>query len=116
MLQIDNSIGKVFYSNELIKGIIAMSAMECSGVVSLANCNVKDGVCDVSKSNINNGVKISFHGEKLNVDVFVIVKYGIKVSIIANEVIKKIKSNLESSIGIHINSITVNVQGVKFEK
>lgn len=115
MLQIDTSIGKVFYSNELIKGTIAMSAMECSGVVGLANCDVKDGVCDVSKSNINNGVKISLHDGKLDVDIFLIVKYGIKVYVIANEVIKKIKTNVENCIGIHINSITVNVQGVRFE-
>ncbi len=113
MLQIDTLRGKVFYSSELIKGIIAMSTMECEGVIGLANCNVKDGVYNVLNGNINNGVKVNVENKKLQIDVFVIVKYGIKVSVIANDIIQKIKSNIENYIGVQINSITVNVQGIE---
>lgn len=113
MLQIDTLRGKVFYSIELIKGMIAMSTIECGGVIRLANCNVKDGIYGVSNGNINNGVKVNVENEKLQIDVFVIVEYGIKVSVIANDIIQKIKLNIENYIGLKINSITVNVQGVE---
>lgn len=103
MLQIGTSAGNIFYSEELIKDIVSMSAMECNGVVEMANRST-------------NGVKIGLSDEKLDINVFVIVKYGIKISTIANDVIQKIKSNVENYAGVSINSITVNIKGVKFEK
>ena len=47
--------------------------------------------------------------------MFVIVKYGIKVSVIANDVIQKIKYSIENYAGIVVNSITVNIQGIRVE-
>lgn len=115
MLQIETSRGNIYYSEELIKNIVAMSAMECSGVVGMANRNVKEGIGEILKNNINNGVKINFVDKKLNIDVFVIVKYGVKVAVIANDVIQKIKYSIENYAGIVVNSITVNIQGIRVE-
>lgn len=115
MLQIETSRGNIYYSEELIKNIVAMSIMECSGVVGMVNRNVKEGIGEILKNNINNGVKINFIDKKLNIDVFVIVKYGIKVAVIANDVIQKIKSSIENYAGIVVNSITVNIQGIRVE-
>lgn len=115
MLQIETSRGNIYYSEELIKNVVAMSAMECSGVVGMANRNVKEGIGEILKNNINNGVKINFVDKKLNIDVFVIVKYGVKVAVIANDVIQKIKYSIENYAGIVVNSITVNIQGIRVE-
>lgn len=116
MLQIETSRGNIYYSEELIKNIVAISAIECSGVVGMANRNVKEGIGEILKNNnINNGVKISFADKKININVFVIVKYGIKVSVIANDVIQKIKYSIENYVGIVVNSITVNIQGIRVE-
>ncbi len=103
MLQIETSAGKICYSEELIKGIVAMSMMECDGVLGVVNRNA-------------NGVKISLNDKKLDICVFVIIKYGVKISTIANNIIQKIKNNIENYVGVSINSITVNVKGVGFEK
>lgn len=110
MLQIETLKGNIYYGEELIKNIVAMSVMECKGVVGMANCNVKEGIL---KNNINNGVKINFADKKLNIDVFVIIKYGFKVAVIANDVIQKIKYSIENYAGILVNSITVNIHGIK---
>lgn len=112
MLQIETSKGNIYYSSELIKNIVVLSTIECSGVVSMANKNVQKNSNEVLKDNKNSGVKVTLVEKKLNVDVFVIVKYGFKVSVIANEIIHKIKNNVENYTGLIVNSITVNVQGV----
>lgn len=112
MLQIETSKGNIYYSSELIKNIVVLSTMECNGVVSMTNRNVKKSLSESLKDNMNNGVKVTLVDKKLNVDVFVIVKYGVKVAAIANEIIQKVKNNVENYTGLIVNSITVNVQGV----
>lgn len=113
MLQIETLRGSIYYTEELIRNIVALSTMECYGVVGMAKRNVQEGMWELLRNNINKGVKIELDNEKLNATVFVIVKYGIKVSIIANSIIQKIKYNIENHAGLSINSITVNIQGVK---
>ena len=103
MLQIGTSAGNIYYSEELIKDIVSMSTMECNGVIDMANRST-------------NGVKIGLSDEKLDISVFVIVKYGIKISTIANDIIQRVKNNVENYAGVSINSITVNVKGVRLEK
>lgn len=110
MLKIDMQMGKIYYTEELIKNMVALSAMECDGVVSVASRGSKD-----NKVNINSCVKIGIENSKLNIEVFVIIKYGVKVSSVANDVIRKIKYNVENNIGVSINSITVNVYGIEVD-
>lgn len=112
MLQIETSRGNIYYSEELIKNIVSLSIMECNGIVSMANRNSKKGSGEILKDKMNNLVKVSLVDKKLNIDVFVIVKYGIKIAAIANDVIQKIKYNIENYTGVIVNSITVNIQGI----
>lgn len=115
MLQIETNKGSIYYSDGVIKNIIALSTMECDGVVGMSS-KFKDGVEESLKNSIKNGVKISYEDKKLNVEVFVIIKYGMKISLVANEIIKKIKSNVDEYLSVTIKSITVNVQGIKIER
>lgn len=112
MLQIETSKGNIYYSEDLIKNIISLSVIECNGIVSMANRNSKKSTSEILKDKSNNGVKVGLVDKKLNIDVFVIVKYGIKIAAIANDVIQKIKYNIENYTGIIVNSITVNIQGI----
>lgn len=113
MLEVKTPIGKVHYGEECIKNIVALATLECNGVVGLAKRDFKDNIDDVLNSNLNSGVKINLTEDKLNIHVFIIVKYGIKVSIIANDVIQKIKTTIEKFLEVQLNSIVVNIQGVR---
>ncbi len=41
------------------------------------------------------------------------VEYGTKISVIANNIIQKVKYNVENYTGLKVSSITVNVQAVR---
>lgn len=111
MLKIETQMGKIYYTEEFIKNMVALSALECDGVVSVASKSSKD-----NKPNINSGVKVSIENSKLNVEVFIVIQYGIKVSVIANDVIQKIKYDIENNAGIFVNSITVNINGIEIDR
>ncbi len=113
MLQIKTPRGNVYYSEELIKNIVALSALKCNGVIGLANRNFREADDKRSNTNIVGGVKVDFTNEKLNVHIFVVVKYGIKISIIANDIIQKVKDSIEKFLDVSLNSIVVNIKGIR---
>lgn len=107
--------GKVSYSDDVIANIIGMSTMECYGVVGMAARSASDGFWELIRvEHLNKGVKVSQKNGQLDIEVFVVVEYGTKISVIANNIIQKVRYNVESFTGLNVNSITVNVEGVRF--
>ncbi len=114
MIGFSNDNGYIGYSEEVIANIVGLSTMECYGVVGMASKNATDGLWELIKGeNLSKGVKISHKNEELNIELFVVVEYGTKISVIANSIIQRIRYNVENYTGLKVSSITVNVQGVR---
>ncbi|GFP75975.1 MULTISPECIES: Asp23/Gls24 family envelope stress response protein [Clostridium] len=114
MLGVSNEFGNISYSDEVVAKIVGLSTMECYGVVGMVSKNATDGFWELIRvENLSKGVKINFKEDKLNVELFVMVEYGTKISVIANNIIQKVRYNVENYTGIKVSSITVNVQAVR---
>jgi len=114
MLGLINNNGNVTYSEEVISKIVGLSTMECYGVVGMVSKNATEGLWELIRiENLSKGVKIAFKEEKLNIEVFVMIEYGTNISTISNNIIQKIKHNVENYTGLKVSSITVNVQAVR---
>lgn len=112
--KIINQLGLIQYTDEVLGNIVGLSTMECYGVVGMASKNAKDGFWELlRRENLNKGVRIQYDDEKVNIELFVIVEYGVKISVIANNIIEKVKYNLENLTGLSVSCITVNVQGIR---
>lgn len=109
-----SEIGRIIYSDEVLANIVGISTMECYGVVGMASRNATDGLWELIKGeNLSKGVKIHFKNEELTIELYIIVEYGTKISVIANNIIQRVKYNVENYTGLNVTSITVNVQGVR---
>ncbi|MFT8316562.1 MAG: Asp23/Gls24 family envelope stress response protein [Clostridium sp.] len=114
MMGIANENGSINYSVDVLANIVGISTMECYGVVGMASKNASDGFWELIKGeNLSKGVKISSKDNNINIELYIIVEYGTKISVIANNIIQKIKYNVENYTGLKVSSITVNVQGVR---
>ncbi|MCY6372368.1 Asp23/Gls24 family envelope stress response protein [Clostridium ganghwense] len=114
MLGITSEHGAINYSDEVLANIVGVSTMECYGVVGMASKNAKDGLWELLKvESLNRGVRIHNKDNKLFIELYIIVEYGTKISVIANNIIQKIKYHVENYTGLKVASITVNVQGVR---
>mgnify|MGYP003519091343 CR=1 FL=1 len=107
--------GKIHYSDEVLAKIVGLSTMECYGVVGMVSQNASDGLWQLMRiENLTKGVKIKFtENQKLNIEVFVMVEYGTKISVIANNIIQKVRYSVENYTGLKVASITVNIQAVR---
>ncbi|ENZ01746.1 Asp23/Gls24 family envelope stress response protein [Clostridium thermobutyricum] len=107
--------GKVHYSEDVLAKIVGLSTMECYGVVGMVSKSAAEGLWELIRiENFSKGVKITVtEDDKLNIELFIMVEYGTKISVIANNIIQKVRYNVENYTGLKVSSISVNVQAVR---
>ena len=107
--------GYIHYSDEVLAKIVGLSTMECYGVVGMVSKNATEGFWELMRvENLSKGVKLTLtEDEKLNIELYVMVEYGTKISVIANNIVQKVRYNVENFTGLKVSSITVNVQAVR---
>lgn len=107
--------GKVHYSEDVIAKIVGLSTMECYGVVGMVSKSAAEGLWELIRiENFSKGVKLTVtEDDKLNIELFIMVEYGMKISVIANNIIQKVRYNVENYTGLKVSSISVNVQAVR---
>lgn len=112
--KLSNKFGEIYISDEVLANIAGLATIECYGLVGMASKNAKDGlVVLLRRDNLNKGVKITAEGEDIIVDLFVIVKFGTKISTVADNIISKVKYTLESLTGLKVKRVNLNIQGVR---
>ena len=105
--------GTVMISEDVVAAIVAQSVKDVEGVVGL---NVKPGadLADmIGKKNWGKGIKINIDdNDAITVDCNVNVGYGQSVVVVANAVQEAVTSALESTAGLKVNAVNVNVCGI----
>jgi uncharacterized alkaline shock family protein YloU len=114
MVGYSNEIGNIQYSEEVLAKIVGLSTMECYGVVGMVSKNATEGLWELMRiENLSKGVKLKFNDNKLVIELFVMVEYGTKISVIASNIIQKVRYSVENFTGLKVSSVTVNVQAVR---
>lgn len=114
MVGYSNELGNVHYSEEVLAKIVGLSTMECYGVVGMVSKNATEGLWELMRiENLSKGVKLKFNEDKLVIELYVMVEYGTKISVIANNIIQKVRYSVENFTGLKVSSVTVNVQAVR---
>jgi uncharacterized alkaline shock family protein YloU len=106
--------GYIEFTDEVLANIAGAAAVECYGVVGMASKNATDGLWELLKrENINRGIKISSHGDEFAIDLYIIVEYGTKISVVANNIIQRVKYQVEMMTNLKVSKVTVFVQGIR---
>ncbi len=105
-------LGQVQIANEVIESIASIAAMEVEGVYGMAGNITGDLMKFIGAKNINKGVKVEVEDGKVNLEVFVIVKFGYEIPKVAAELQTKIKSQVETMSGLEVTCTNINFAGV----
>lgn len=111
-----NEFGRVVIEEKVIATLAAESASETYGIVGLAAQNAKDGLFELLKfENKTKGVNIKIDGDRIDVDLTVIMEYGVRIAVVAENIIDKVKYNIEKNTHLVVNSVNIIVQGIRVE-
>lgn len=107
--------GGINISMEAIGAVAGAAAMEVYGVVGMSSKDsLRENINDLLKSeNYYKGVTPRKTKEGYEVDIYVVVAYGVKITEVVAEVQKKVKYVLEKTFDIKFKAINVYVQGLK---
>lgn len=98
-----------------VKQIACAAAMECFGVVGIANIPGADGLVHLlTNDELIKGVKVSMGSDKMiRIEVYVILEFGIKMETVCENLVDSIKYNVEKQTGVKVRKVTINVQSVR---
>lgn len=109
-----NTYGKISISNEAIAKVAAHAALECYGIVEMVPRTFMDSFSQLLKKETGGkGVKVVTSGDRIYIDIFVIIKFGVSISAVAESLKKAVKYKVEQFTGMIVDTVNVNILGVK---
>lgn len=109
-----NNYGKVTIDDSVISNIAADAVMGSYGVVGLASRSAKDNIYELLRlENISKGVEVNRNDDG-TIDVFIsiFVLYGIRIAVVAQNIIDNVKYMIEKSLNVRVRNVSVLVQGI----
>lgn len=114
----ENPNGTVSFATEVVATIAGLAATEVEGVSSMSSQNT--GLADMfarkNTRNFTKGVRIDLDGNKVTVDITIVVEYGSPVPDVAHSIQENVKKAIETMSGLDVHSVDVHVAGVSFER
>ncbi|PYZ97976.1 MULTISPECIES: Asp23/Gls24 family envelope stress response protein [Alteribacter] len=114
-IEMKTNYGNIDVSRDVVAVIAGGAAIDCYGIVGMASQKqLKDGITDLlGKENLSRGVVIREENDEVQIDMYIIVSYGTKISEVAHNVQSKVKYQLEQMLGLVVDSVNIFVQGVR---
>lgn len=113
-LKTSNIYGNILvYDNVLFK-IVSSTTLKCYGVSSLVSRRISDSILSLfGKESINKGIKIVTDDNKIFIEIYVILKSGVKREAVIESLKSSITYNVEFITGMIVKSVNVHVVGVR---
>jgi uncharacterized alkaline shock family protein YloU len=108
------NLGRIEISPAAIATIASESVLECYGVVGMASKSLIGGLAHLlHPERARRGVDVHVTGDRIIVDLYVIVEYGTRVSEVAQGIMNRVSYRLEQALGIPVAEVNVHVQGLR---
>lgn len=109
--------GNIKIAQDVVATIAGMAANSIEGIAGMSG-GISDGIAQIlsNKKQLTKGVKVDIYENRVEVDLFVTVKYGYNIAAVAAAVQKEVKENIENMTGMNVALVNVNVQGIEFPK
>ena len=104
------TLGSIKISDDAIATLTGGAVIECYGVVGMTSQKMfKDGFNELLKrENYSKGVIIKNKDNGIEVDLYVVIGYGVKVTEVINEIQKRVKYTLEKALELDVLSVKLS--------
>ncbi len=106
--------GQINIANDVLADLAGFAALEVYGVVGMAHPSVKDGVAQIlSRDKLRKGVIVTTEDDGVRVDLYVVIEHGTNISEVSHNLANRVRHVLETMGDVKVESVNVNVQGIK---
>lgn len=109
-----SELGTIRIADEVVSVIAGLAATEVQGVSAMSG-GIAGGIAEVlGRRNLSKGVKVEVGTEEAKVDIYIVVKYGVRIPDVAWEIQESVKKAIETMTGLNVLQVNVHIQGVSF--
>ena len=106
--------GAIRVADEVVSIIAGLASTEIEGIAGMSG-GIAGGIAEIlGRKNFSKGVKVEVGEKEAAVDLFIIVKYGVRIPEVALAVQENVKRAIETMTGLTVVEVNVHVQGVGF--
>ena len=107
-------LGAVTVDDSVVTRVAGYAALDCYGIVGMASKRSTDGIVQLmGRENLGRGVKVRANGEKVDIDLFIIVEYGISIAEVCKTIVDTVRYKLESMTGVKVRRVNISVEGIR---
>ena len=89
--RINNKLGEIQISSDVIAMYAGMTAVECFGIVGMAAVSMKDGLVKLLKrESLTHGITVEVQDNHISIDFHVIVAYGVSICAVSDNLIASV--------------------------
>ena len=112
--KIKNDLGTIYIAEDVMMKVVGYAALECYGIVAMSGKKATDGIVEwLGRENLSKGVQIRNVGDMLDVDLYIIVEYGISISEVCKTIVETVRYKLESMTVVKVRKVGVSVEGIR---
>jgi len=116
-------LGEINVTKETIRSMVSLNLADVKGVVGSRKSIIKE-ITDMLRGDTNENeteeatrtIKVEIKDNKPLINLYIIIKYGVRIPDIAWDIQSRVKENLMNKLGINVNEIDIHVQGIQFPK
>ncbi|MBR1398083.1 MAG: Asp23/Gls24 family envelope stress response protein [Selenomonadaceae bacterium] len=113
-LKSDSALGTIRIADEVVSIIAGLAATEIEGIAGMSG-GLVGGIAEMlGRKNFSKGVKVEVGEREAAIDLYIIVKYGVRIPDVALAAQENIKRAIETMTGLSVVEVNVHVQGVSF--
>ena len=115
MISYETMTGTISLSNEYLAKLIGNAVTSCFGVAGMVPNGNKQRFTSLllRKETLDKGIIVRGNADVLNVELHIMVTYGMNINAIAKSIVHKVKYTVKQVTGIEVKKVTVMVDGIK---
>ena len=110
-----NAYGDITITEKSIARVVYNCTKECYGVVDVGSAGFFSSIRELfcKSYRLCKGVKVKAQKNRINIKVYVILKYGVSISAVAKNLKDGIKYNVEDFTGMIVDNVYVHIKDIR---
>lgn len=109
--------GQIEISDHAIISVVHDAVLSCYGIVDMAPRSIRSAIGKrLGITSAERGIDVTVIDNTITIDLSVVVEYGTPIFTVTTNVMQTVKFRVESMIGMSVDRVNVNVDGLRVSK
>ena len=109
----ENQQGAIEISPSAIATLVSHAVTQTYGVVGMSPPSLASGIAATLTRDPHRGVQVQIHEDNIDIDLYVILAYGIRIASVATSLINVVRYTVQKHCDMPVNSVKIHVQGIR---